>query len=78
MADTAVDAATKVKTFSQLIDTLKEALGSGWTTTWRLIIGDFEEAKPLWTNVSDVLMDLLTRCLMLEIVYLRVLLVKGL
>lgn len=55
LADTAVDAATKVKTFSQLIDTLKEALGSGWTTTWRLIIGDFEEAKSLWTSVSDVL-----------------------
>ena len=55
MARTAGEAATKVKTFSQLIDTLKEALGSGWTTTWRLIIGDFEEAKNLWTGVSDVL-----------------------
>nr|WP_296955342.1 tape measure protein [uncultured Mediterraneibacter sp.] len=55
MARTANDAATKVKTFSQLIDTLKEALGSGWTETWRLIIGDFEEAKSLWTSVNDVL-----------------------
>ena len=53
MAKTAGEAATKVKTFTQLIDTLKEALGSGWTTTWRLIIGDFEEAKKLWTEVSD-------------------------
>ena len=55
MAKTAGDAATKVKTFSQLIDTLKEALGSGWTQTWQIIIGDFEEAKALWTEVSDVL-----------------------
>lgn len=55
MAKTAGAAATKVKTFSQLIDTLKEALGSGWTETWRLIIGDFEEAKEVWTSVSDVL-----------------------
>ena len=54
-AKTAEEAATKVKTFSQLIDTLKEALGSGWTETWRLIIGDFEQAKELWTGVSDVL-----------------------
>ena len=54
-AKTAEDAATKVKTFRQLIDTLKEALGSGWTETWRLIIGDFEEAKDLWTSVNDVL-----------------------
>lgn len=55
MAKTAMDAATKVKTFSQLIDTLKEALGSGWAQSWRIIIGDFEEAKELWTEVSDVL-----------------------
>ena len=54
MAKTAGDAATKVKTFSQLIDTLKEALGSGWTKTWQLIIGDFEEAKEFWTSISDV------------------------
>lgn len=55
MAKTAGDAATKVKTFTQLIDTLKEALGSGWTKTWQLIVGDFEEAKEVWTKVSDVL-----------------------
>ena len=51
----ASDAATKVKTFTQLIDTLKEALGSGWTQTWEYIIGDFEEARTLWTGVSDTL-----------------------
>lgn len=61
MAKTAGEAATKVKTFSQLIDTLKEALGSGWTETWRLIIGDFEEARELWTSVSDVLSDLINK-----------------
>ena len=55
LADTATDAATKVKTFTQLIDTLKEALGSGWTKTWQLVIGDFEEAKEVWTKISDVL-----------------------
>ena len=55
MAKTAMDAATKVKTFTQLLDTLKEALGSGWAQSWRIIIGDFGEAKELWTEVSDVL-----------------------
>lgn len=59
MAKTAGEAATKVKTFTQLIDTLKEALGSGWSQTWRLIIGDFEEARTLWTSVSDVLSGLI-------------------
>ena len=55
MARTAMDAATKVKTFTQLIDTLKEELGSGWTQTWRTVIGDFEDAKTLWTDVANVL-----------------------
>ena len=53
MADTATDAATKVKTFTQLMDTLKEAAQSGWTQTWKLIIGDFEESKALFTEASD-------------------------
>lgn len=52
-AKTAEDAATKVKTFSQLMDTLKEAAQSGWTQTWEILIGDFEEAKALWTDVSN-------------------------
>ena len=39
------DAATKVKTFTQLWDTLKESAQSGWTQTWETVIGDFEEAK---------------------------------
>lgn len=44
---TATDAATKVKTFSQLWDTMKEAVQSGWTETWEMIVGDYEEAKKL-------------------------------
>ena len=53
MGQTANDAATKVKTFSQLFDTLKEAAQSGWTQTWELIVGDFEEAKAFLTMLSD-------------------------
>ena len=55
LAETAVDAATKVKTFSQLIDTMKEAVQSGWTNTWEIIIGDFDEAQELLTKISDTL-----------------------
>lgn len=53
MGQTANDAATKVKTFTQLFDTLKEAAQSGWTQSWEIIVGDFEEAKELLTEVSD-------------------------
>lgn len=54
LGDTATNAATKVKTFTQLMDTLKESAQSGWTQTWEILVGDFEEAKKLWTSVSDV------------------------
>lgn len=48
-------AAQDVKTFTQLMDTLKEAVGSGWAETWEIIFGNFEEAKVLWTGVSNVI-----------------------
>lgn len=46
-------AATEVKTFTQLIDTLQEAAGSGWAQTWELLIGDFDQSKKLFTLLSD-------------------------
>ena len=55
LAQTAQDAATKVKTFSQLIDTVKEAIGSGLAQSFEILFGDFEEAKDLWTGVSDAI-----------------------
>ena len=53
LAKTAEDAATKVKTFTQLFDTISESIQSGWTSSWELLIGDFNEAKELLTGVSD-------------------------
>lgn len=61
LGQTANDAATKVKTFTQLMDTLKEAAQSGWTQTWEILIGDFEEAKALWTSVSDYFSEVLNK-----------------
>jgi len=61
MGQTAKDAATKVKTFGQLVGTLQEAAGSGWAKTWELLIGDFDEAKELWTNVNNVVGGFITR-----------------
>lgn len=55
MGKTAQDAATKVKTVSQLINTLQEAAGSGWAKTFQLMFGDFDEARTLFTNVNNVL-----------------------
>lgn len=47
-------AAQDVKTFSMMMDTLKEAAQSGWATTWETIVGDFEEAKVVWTDLSEI------------------------
>jgi tape measure domain-containing protein len=55
MAKTAGDAATKIKTFTQLTGTLQEQTGSGWSTTWKLILGDFEQAKEMWTSVFNAI-----------------------
>lgn len=55
MGKTAQDAATKVKTFSALINTLQESATSGWAQTWQLVLGDFDEAKELFTGVNNVL-----------------------
>jgi tape measure domain-containing protein len=61
MGQTANDAATKVKTFTQLFDTLKEAAQSGWAQSWEIIVGDFEEAKTLLTEISDIFGGLINK-----------------
>lgn len=46
-------AATQVKTYTQLIDTMKESVQSGWGQSWELILGDREKAAELFTAISD-------------------------
>ena len=55
LSNTATEAATKVKTFTQLWDVMKESAQSGWAQTWKLIIGDYEEAKALLSPLADFL-----------------------
>lgn len=50
----AFEAATEVKTFSQLFDTLKESAQSGWARSWEIVVGDFDEAKELFSELYDV------------------------
>ena len=61
IASTAQEAATKVKTFAQLVQTTSEAIGSGWARTFRIIVGDFEKAKKFFTRISNVLNDFIGR-----------------
>ena len=59
MASTATNAATEVKTFTQLMDTLKETAQSGWTQTWEIIFGDFNEAKTLFSGLQNYFSDII-------------------
>lgn len=53
LAETATAAATEVKTVTQLIDTMKESVQSGWAESWEYIIGDKEQATKTLTAVKD-------------------------
>ena len=60
LAETATNAATEVKTFTQLMDTLHEAAGSGWAKTWQLIFGDFYESKDFFSGLHKMLEPVVT------------------
>ena len=51
----AKSAATEYKTFSQVVGGVQEALGSGWASFWRQIVGDLDQAKALWTTVGNAI-----------------------
>lgn len=58
-AKAAQEAATVVKTLPQLMDTLKESVGSGWSQSFQLIFGNFNQAKKLFTGVNRAISPLL-------------------
>lgn len=57
--DTLVKAATQVKTITQLFDTMKESVQSGWAQSWEYIIGDRDQAIETLTAVSDAFNDII-------------------
>ncbi len=52
---TAEEAATKIRTWTQLVGTVKESIGSGWAQTFEQIIGDFEGASSLFTAINNAI-----------------------
>lgn len=50
-----LEAATQVRNFGQMMDTTKEAIGSGWAQVWEQILGDSEQAPKLWTGISNAI-----------------------
>lgn len=50
-------AGQEAKTFQEAIDSVKDAVSTGWMTTFELIFGNYEEAKKLWTGVANSMYD---------------------
>ena len=54
----AAKAAQEAKSFTEAIDSTKDAVSSGWMRTFEIIIGNYEQAKGLWTDVANGLWDI--------------------
>lgn len=54
-------AATNVTSFTKLLDTLKETVGSGWAQSFEHIFGDKNQSTELWTNISKTLGDIINK-----------------
>lgn len=55
------DAATQLKTFTQLTDNMQDAMKTGWTKTWELIFGNLDQATELFTFLGDKIGGLLSQ-----------------
>ena len=50
-------AGQEAKTFGEAIGSVKDAVSTGWMTTFEMIFGNYEEAKKLWTGVANSMYD---------------------
>jgi tape measure domain-containing protein len=55
LAKTSQQAATRIKTVTQLVDVVKESIGSGWAKIFQDLFGNFKEASTLWTGVGNTI-----------------------
>lgn len=55
--ETSEDAATKVRTWSGLIGTVRESIGSSWAGIFDIVLGDFDSATTLFTGINNVIGD---------------------
>lgn len=56
----AENAATEVKTLTQMLDTMKESVQSGWAQSWESIIGDKDQSTKTLTAINDAFGSLIT------------------
>lgn len=52
--------AQEARTFTDVINSVKESASSAWRTIYTSIFGDYDEAKVLWTDLAEGLIGLFT------------------
>lgn len=57
----AYSAAQDIKTFTQMMESLKATAGTGWKDTWQIIFGDLDQAKELWTGLTNFVSNLISK-----------------
>ena len=50
--------AQEAKTFSEAIESAKDAASTVWTTIYTNVFGNYDEAKQLWTDLANALYDI--------------------
>ena len=53
----AFKAAQEARTWTDVLDSVKDAVSTGWMNTFENIFGNYEEAKQLWTDLANELYD---------------------
>lgn len=58
LGERAFKAAQEAKTFTDAINSVKDAVSTGWANTFEIIFGNYEEAKKMWTDLANDLYDI--------------------
>lgn len=54
----AARSAQEAKSFKEAIDSVKDAVSSGWMQTFEYLFGNYEQSKVLWTDLANSLYDI--------------------
>lgn len=57
----ATEASQASKSFKEAVDATKDAVSTGWMTTFEILIGDYEQAKSLWTDFGEYLYEVFAK-----------------
>lgn len=57
LGEKGLEAAQVVRTLKQMLEAVGESIGSGWAQSFRIIIGDLEQAKKFWSPINKIITE---------------------